>query len=174
MSIGGTGNPANTGRMFITLKPRDQRAANADQIIARLRPQLDKVEGAKLFLQRRRTCASADASARTQYSTRCRIPTSTSSTHGRRSCSRRCRPCRSCATSPSDQETDGTTLTLTFDRDQASRYGLTAQTIDDTLYDAFGQRQIAQYFTQLFKLRSDHGGVAELAERSRRRSTRSS
>ena len=49
----------------------------------------------------------------------------------------------------SDQQTDGTTLTLTFDRDQASRFGLTAQTIDDTLYDAFGQRQIAQYFTQL-------------------------
>jgi HAE1 family hydrophobic/amphiphilic exporter-1 len=49
----------------------------------------------------------------------------------------------------SDQQTQGTTLTLTIDRDQASRYGLTAQTIDDTLYDAFGQRQIAQYFTQL-------------------------
>ena len=49
----------------------------------------------------------------------------------------------------SDQQTEGTTLTLTFDRDQAARYGLTAQMIDDTLYDAFGQRQIAQYFTQL-------------------------
>ena len=49
----------------------------------------------------------------------------------------------------SDQQAAGTTLTLTFDRDQASRYGLTAQMIDDTLYDAFGQRQIAQYFTQL-------------------------
>ena len=49
----------------------------------------------------------------------------------------------------SDQQTHGTTLTLTIDRDQASRYGLTAQIIDDTLYDAFGQRQIAQYFTQL-------------------------
>ena len=48
-----------------------------------------------------------------------------------------------------DQQTAGTTLTLTFDRDQAARYGLTAQTIDDTLFDAFGQRQIAQYFTQL-------------------------
>ena len=48
-----------------------------------------------------------------------------------------------------DQQAAGTTLTLTFDRDQASRYGLTAQTIDDTLFDAFGQRQIAQYFTQL-------------------------
>jgi HAE1 family hydrophobic/amphiphilic exporter-1 len=49
----------------------------------------------------------------------------------------------------SDQQTQGTTMTLTVNRDQASRYGLTAQLIDDTLYDAFGQRQIAQYFTQL-------------------------
>lgn len=48
-----------------------------------------------------------------------------------------------------DQQTEGTTLTLKVNRDQASRYGLTAQSIDDTLYDAFGQRQIAQYFTQL-------------------------
>src|SRR5262249_18102133 len=48
----------------------------------------------------------------------------------------------------SDQQTAGTTLTLNIDRDQASRYGLTPQLIDDTLYDAFGQRQVAQYFTQ--------------------------
>jgi HAE1 family hydrophobic/amphiphilic exporter-1 len=48
-----------------------------------------------------------------------------------------------------DQQTAGTTLTLKVNRDQASHYGLTAQAIDDTLYDAFGQRQIAQYFTQL-------------------------
>ena len=48
-----------------------------------------------------------------------------------------------------DQQTDGTTLTLTIDRDTASRYGIPPQMIDDTLYDAFGQRQIAQYFTQL-------------------------
>jgi hydrophobic/amphiphilic exporter-1 (mainly G- bacteria), HAE1 family len=49
----------------------------------------------------------------------------------------------------SDQQAAGTMLTLTIDRDAASRYGLTAQTIDETLYDAFGQREIAQYFTQL-------------------------
>jgi HAE1 family hydrophobic/amphiphilic exporter-1 len=48
-----------------------------------------------------------------------------------------------------DQQNAGTTLTLTINRDQASHYGLTPQSIDDTLYDAFGQRQIAQYFTQL-------------------------
>jgi HAE1 family hydrophobic/amphiphilic exporter-1 len=49
-----------------------------------------------------------------------------------------------------DQQTSsGTTLTLTIDRDQASRFGIQPQLIDDTLYDAFGQRQVAQYFTQL-------------------------
>jgi len=47
-----------------------------------------------------------------------------------------------------DQQTSGTALTLTIDRDQAARYGLNPQLIDDTLYDAFGQRQVAQYFTQ--------------------------
>ena len=48
-----------------------------------------------------------------------------------------------------DQQTQGTTLTLTIDRDTASRYGIQPQLIDDTLYDAFGQRQVTQYFTQL-------------------------
>ena len=47
-----------------------------------------------------------------------------------------------------DQQTAGTALTLDIDRDQAARFGLTPQAIDDTLYDAFGQRQVAQYFTQ--------------------------
>ena len=48
-----------------------------------------------------------------------------------------------------DQQTEGTTLTLTIDRDTASRFGIQPQLIDDTLYDAFGQRQVTQYFTQL-------------------------
>src|SRR5438045_6945203 len=48
-----------------------------------------------------------------------------------------------------DQQTEGTTLTLTIDRGTASRYGIQPQLIDDTLYDAFGQRQVTQYFTQL-------------------------
>ena len=48
-----------------------------------------------------------------------------------------------------DQQTQGTTLTLTIDRDTASRFGIHPQLIDDTLYDAFGQRQVTQYFTQL-------------------------
>ena len=78
MSIGGTGNALNAGRMFITLKPRDQRTATADQIIARLGPQLDKVEGAKLFLQVGAGLdASADAPRAPSTNTLCRAPIST-------------------------------------------------------------------------------------------------
>ena len=78
MSIGGAGNALNTGRMFITLKPRDQRTANADQIIARLGPQLAKVEGARLFLQSAQDVKSERAPLAPNSSTRCRVPISMS------------------------------------------------------------------------------------------------
>jgi HAE1 family hydrophobic/amphiphilic exporter-1 len=76
MFMGGPGNPPNTARMFITLKPRSERSVNADQVIARLRGPLDKVQGARLFLQAAHRARSS--------STRCRARTSTSSTSGRR------------------------------------------------------------------------------------------
>ncbi|MGB2594358.1 MAG: efflux RND transporter permease subunit, partial [Pseudolabrys sp.] len=67
MFMGGNGNPANTGRMFITLKPRNQRTASADQIIARLRGQVDKVEGARLFLQAAQDVRVGGRASRTQF-----------------------------------------------------------------------------------------------------------
>ena len=149
MSIGGTGNAVNAGRMFITLKPRDQRTATADQIIARLDPQLDKVEGAKLFMQVAQDLTVGGRASRTQYQYTLQgsDPDALNTWAPRMLAKLQTLPeLRDVAT---DQQAAGTTLTLTFDRDQASRYGLTAQTIDDTLFDAFGQRQIAQYFTQL-------------------------
>ena len=149
MSIGGTGNALNAGRMFITLKPRDQRTATADQIIARLDPQLDKVEGAKLFMQVAQDLTLGGRASRTQYQYTLQgsDPDALNTWAPRVLAKLQTLPeLRDVAT---DQQAAGTTLTLTFDRDQASRYGLTAQTIDDTLFDAFGQRQIAQYFTQL-------------------------
>ncbi|SED04921.1 hydrophobic/amphiphilic exporter-1, HAE1 family [Rhizobiales bacterium GAS188] len=149
MFIGGAGNASNNGRMFITLKPRDQRKASADQIIARLRRQLDKVEGAKLFLQAAQDVRVGGRPSRTQFQYTLQgadiaqlnewAPKILDTLKG-------LPELRDVAT---DQQTEGNTLTLTIDRDQASRYGLTPQLIDDTLYDAFGQRQIAQIFTQL-------------------------
>jgi hydrophobic/amphiphilic exporter-1 (mainly G- bacteria), HAE1 family len=149
MSIGGAGNSTNNGRMFITLKPRDERDVNAEQIIARLRPQLDKVEGAKLFLQSAQDVRVGGRSSRTQYQYTMQDSDIDELNDWAPKMLAKMQTLRELRDVATDQQTAGTTLTLTFDRDQASRFGLTAQTIDDTLYDAFGQRQIAQYFTQL-------------------------
>jgi HAE1 family hydrophobic/amphiphilic exporter-1 len=149
MAIGGAGNPSNTGRMFITLKPRDQRTATADQIITRLGPRLDQVEGANLFLQAAQDVTVGGRSSRTQYQYTLQDSDFGELNTWAPKMLARMQTLPELRDVASDQEAAGTTLTLTVDRDQASRYGLTAQTIDDTLYDAFGQREIAQYFTQL-------------------------
>jgi HAE1 family hydrophobic/amphiphilic exporter-1 len=149
MSVGGSGNPLNSGRMFITLKPRDQRTASADQVIARLGPRLDKVEGAKLYLQASQDLTVGGRSSRTQYQYTLQDSDLNELNAWAPKILARMQTLPELRDVASDQQTQGTTLTVTIDRDQASRYGFTAQTVDDTLYDAFGQRQIAQYFTQL-------------------------
>jgi len=149
MAIGGAGNPSNTGRMFITLKPRDQRDVTADQVITRLQPQLAKVEGAQLFLQAAQDVTVGGRTARTQYQYTLQDSDFGELNQWAPKMLAKMQSLPELRDVASDQEAAGTTLTLTFDRNQASRYGLTAQTIDDTLYDAFGQREIAQYFTQL-------------------------
>jgi HAE1 family hydrophobic/amphiphilic exporter-1 len=153
MSVGGAGNALNTGRMFLSLKPRDQRDASADQIIARLNPQLAKVEGARLFLQAAQDVRVGGRSSRTQFQYTLQGADLAELNGWAPKMLAKMQSLPELRDVASDQQTQGTTLTLVIDRDQASRYGLTAQIIDDTLYDAFGQRQIAQYFTQLSSYR---------------------
>ena len=149
MSIGGAGNALNAGRLFITLKPLGQRNATADRIITRLGPELAKVEGAKLFLQVAQDLTVGGRSSRTQYQYTLQGSDPSALNEWAPKLLAKLQTLPELRDVATDQQPDGATLTLTFDRDQASRYGLTAQMIDDTLYDAFGQRQIAQYFTQL-------------------------
>jgi hydrophobic/amphiphilic exporter-1 (mainly G- bacteria), HAE1 family len=149
MFVGGSGNPTNNGRMFITLKPRNERKANADQIIARLRGQLDKIEGAKLFLQAAQDVRVGGRPSRTQFQYTLQGADVGQLNEWAPKMLEKFKTLPELRDVATDQQTDGTTLTLTIDRDQASRYGFTPQLIDDTLYDAFGQRQISQYFTQL-------------------------
>jgi hydrophobic/amphiphilic exporter-1 (mainly G- bacteria), HAE1 family len=149
MAIGGSGYAPNNGRMFITLKPRDQRSASADQVISRLRPQLAKVQGAALFLQAAQDLRVGGRASRTQYQYTIQASDADELNAWAPKMLARLKTLPELRDVATDQETNGTTLTLVVNRDQASRYGLTAQTIDDTLYDAFGQREIAQYFTQL-------------------------
>jgi HAE1 family hydrophobic/amphiphilic exporter-1 len=149
MFMGGPGNPSNTARMFITLKPRNERTANADQVIARLRGTLDKVEGARLFLQAAQDVRVGGRASRTQFQYTLQSADIEQLNDWAPKILAKLKTLPELRDVATDQQTEGLTLTLKVDRDQASRYGFTAQAIDDTLYDAFGQRQIAQYFTQL-------------------------
>ena len=149
MFIGGGGGALNTGRMFITLKPRDERNANAQHIIARLRPKLDKVEGARLFMQAAQDVRLGGRPTRTQFEYTLQDANLDELNQWAPKILNRMKTLPQLRDVATDQQTEGTTLTLTIDRDTASRYGIQPQLIDDTLYDAFGQRQVTQYFTQL-------------------------
>jgi hydrophobic/amphiphilic exporter-1 (mainly G- bacteria), HAE1 family len=149
MFIGGSGNAPNNGRMFVALKPREDRAENADQVIARLRAKLDGVQGAKLFLQAAQDVRVGGRPSRTQFQYTLQGPDIQQLNEWAPKVLAKLKSLPELRDLATDQQSEGTTLTLTINRDQASRYGLTPQVIDDTLYDAFGQREIAQYFTQL-------------------------
>jgi hydrophobe/amphiphile efflux-1 (HAE1) family protein len=148
-SVGaGGGQSVNTGRFFITLKPRSEREASADQVIARLRRQTAGVEGARLFLQAAQDVRVGGRSSRSQYQYTLQDADLNELNEWAPKVLALLRKLPELADLSSDQQTNATTATLTIDRDQASRFGIQPQLIDDTLYDAFGQRQIAQYFTQ--------------------------
>jgi HAE1 family hydrophobic/amphiphilic exporter-1 len=149
MFMGGNGNPSNTGRLFITLKPRDERTASADQVIARIRSRAGKVEGANLYLQAAQDVRVGGRPSRTQYQYTLQGSDIAELNDWAPKILTTLKTLPQLRDVASDQQTSGTTLTVQVDRNQASRYGLTLQLVDDTLYDAFGQRQIAQYFTQL-------------------------
>jgi HAE1 family hydrophobic/amphiphilic exporter-1 len=149
MAVGGSGGALNTGRMFITLKPRSERKASAQQIIARLRPKLEQVEGARLFVQAAQDVRLGGRATRTQFEYTLQDANLAELNEWAPKILDKMKTLPQLRDVATDQQTQGTTLTLTIDRDTASRFGIQPQLIDDTLYDAFGQRQVAQYFTQL-------------------------
>jgi hydrophobic/amphiphilic exporter-1 (mainly G- bacteria), HAE1 family len=149
MFIGGGGTALNSGRMYVTLKPHDERKANAEQIIARLRPKLEKVEGARLYMQASQDVRLGGRATRTQFEFTLQDANLAELNEWAPKILAKMQTLPQLRDVATDQQSTGTTLTLTIDRDTASRYGIQPQLIDDTLYDAFGQRQVTQYFTQL-------------------------
>jgi hydrophobe/amphiphile efflux-1 (HAE1) family protein len=150
MNAGATGQQTqNNGRFFITLKPRDERSASAMQVIDRLRPQLAKVQGAALFLQPAQDINIGGRPTRTLYQYTLQDPDLNELNQWAPKIFAKLKTLPGLADVATDQQTGGDTLTLTIDRDAAARFGIQPQLIDDTLYDAFGQRQVAQYFTQV-------------------------
>ena len=143
------GQTENNGRMYVTLKPFEERTATAQEVIAGLRPKLDRVEGARLFLQAAQDVNVGGRLARTQYQYTLQDADLAELYEWAPRILTELRTLPELKDVATDQQMSGNTATLTIDRDAASRFGIMPQQIDDTLYDAFGQRQVAQYFTQL-------------------------
>ncbi|MET4293849.1 HAE1 family hydrophobic/amphiphilic exporter-1 [Bradyrhizobium sp. LB8.2] len=148
MFIGGGGTALNSGRMYITLKPREERDAGAQQIIARLRPKIAKVEGARLYMQASQDVRLGGRASRTQFEFTLQDANLAELNEWAPKILDAMKTLPQLRDVATDQQTEGTTVQLRINRDTAARYGIQPQLIDDTLYDAFGQRQVAQYFTQ--------------------------
>ncbi len=148
IATGGSG-ATNNARVFITLKARDERDVTAQQVIARLRPEIGKIEGAALFMQAAQDIRVGGRASRTEFQYTLQDPDFDELNVWSPKLLDKLKTLPQLRDVATDQQSAGTTLTLTIDRDQAARYGITAQLIDDTLYDAFGQRQVTQYFTQV-------------------------
>jgi len=150
-STGSNGNAqtANTARFFIALKPRDQRKLTATEIINRLRPQLAKVEGANLFLQATQDITVGGRSARASFQYTLQDPDIPELVEWSQKLLQKLQKLPQLADVSTDLLANAPRLKVTINRDQAARFGITPQAIDDTLNDAYGQRQVTQYFTQL-------------------------
>ncbi|HJT22280.1 MAG TPA: multidrug efflux RND transporter permease subunit [Nitrospira sp.] len=147
-SGGGSGN-VNSGRMFIGLKPLHERQVSVDQVIARLRPKLAKVPGAPTVLQAIQDLRIGGRASSAQYQyTLQSVDLDELNTWAPR-VERQLRTLSEIADVNSDQQDKGLQSLVVFDRSTASRLGLSPQLIDDTLYDAFGQRQVSILYTPL-------------------------
>jgi len=139
----------NSGRMQIDLKPHDERKASASEIIRRLQPLLEKVEGITLFMQPVQDLTVDDRVSRTQFQYSLEDADGKELNTWAPRLVQRLQMLPQLRDVASDQQTDGLQATLVIDRDSAARFGITPQMIDDTLYDAFGQRLVSTMFTQL-------------------------
>jgi hydrophobic/amphiphilic exporter-1 (mainly G- bacteria), HAE1 family len=145
----GTGRPVNNGWAVLALKPKSERKATADQVITRLRGEFAKVSGVTLFLQAGQDISLGGRTTRTQYQyTLQDVDLDELSIWAPRLLDS-IKDLPQLRDVASDQQTGGTELKVVIDRDQAARFGIQPGQIDQTLEDAFGQRQVTQYFTQL-------------------------
>jgi multidrug efflux pump len=146
---GGGGATTNTGRMFITLKPFDKRKATAGQVMARLRKKLAQVPGAPTYLQPVQDLRIGGrlGAALYQYTLQGENLTELNAWAPRMLQQMRALPLL--VDVSSDQQDKGLQASVAIDRNTASRLGITPQLIDDTLYDAFGQRQVSITYTLL-------------------------
>jgi len=148
VGAGNAGQTANNGRIFINLKPwgtRDPVMA----VIARLNEKMAGVEGFRLYMQPAQDITVGGRLSRTLYQYTLQDADPLELNLWAPKLLERLRSIPTLRDVTTDQQVAGTTATLAIDRDAAARFGIQPQQIDDTLYDAFGQREVTQYFTQL-------------------------
>jgi multidrug efflux pump len=149
IGVDGVNTTINSGRIQINLKPLDERKMSASDIIRRLQPQLAKVEGITLFMQPVQDLTVEDRVSRTQYQYSLECPDPNELNTWALRLVEKLQTLPQLRDVASDQQNKGLAAAVVIDRDTAARLGITPQLIDDTLYDAFGQRQVSTIFTQL-------------------------
>jgi len=146
---GGGGTTTNTGRMFIALKPLNERKTTVDYIIARLRPKLAKVPGATLYLQAMQDVRVGGRLSNALYQFTMQGDNLEDLTNYAPRMLEALRHIRIITDVSSDQQNNGLQSLVEYDRATAGRFGISPQLIDNTLYDAFGQRQVSTMYTSL-------------------------
>lgn len=148
IGIDSSNTTLNSGRMLIGLKPLEERSANSTEIIQRLQEKLNKIPGISLYLQAAQDITLDDRISRTQYQYSVSAPNINDVEQWTTLIVNKLHHLKSLRDVTSDQQNLGLQTQINFDRDTAARLGITAQAIDNILYDAFGQRQISTIFTQ--------------------------
>jgi multidrug efflux pump len=149
IGIDGTNATINSGRILINLKPLRQRGISASEVIRRLQPQIGTVDGITLFMQPVQDLTVEDRVSRTEFQYSLEDVDPKELAYWTPKFIDKLKSLPELRDVASDQLNQGLLATLTIDRDTASRLGILPATIDNTLYDAFGQRQVSTMFTQL-------------------------
>ena len=149
IGIDGTNTTLNSGRMLINLKPLKERKVSASDVIRRLQPELEKVRDITLYMQSVQDLTVEDRVSRTQFQYTLEDANADELNTWTKKLVDKLRSLPQLTDVATDQQTLGSQARLVIDRVTGSRLGITPLAIDNALYDAFGQRQIATLFTQL-------------------------
>ncbi len=149
IGVDGINATPNSGRIQINLKPRDERGDTASDVIRRLQPELANIEGITLYMQPVQDLTVENRVSRTQYQYSLEDVDAEELNTWSNKLIEKLRQSPVLRDIASDKQNRGLRVDLVIDRDTASRLGILPQAIDDTLYDAFGQRQVSTIFTQL-------------------------
>ena len=153
IGVDGTNATLNSGRVLINLKPLSERHASASEVIRRLQPELAGLKGMNLYMQPVQDLTVESRVSRTQYQYSLECPNADELNLWAPRLVDALRELPEISDVSSDQQNEGLQALVTIDRTTASRLGITPQLIDDTLYDAYGQRRISTMYTQLNQYR---------------------